>query len=143
MWTSLWTHLLQQLKHSNFGNIHTTENRTRFCAWHGTKMTTAFYLLMEKSLGQYFQFLSSYYQLTQCNQKTLILVSWRWQVRSEKAKNRNVWTLIKATTSVHLPKPVSTDNTKRRRNHTKCLFKNPLSAFRLWPLHIFYQFFYY
>ena len=40
-----------------------------------------------------------------------IPVSSRWQVRSEKAKKRKGSTLVTATTSVHLPKPVLTDLT--------------------------------
>ena len=47
-----------------------------------------FYLLMEKPLGGYFQVQSPYYQAAQCNQKTPIPVSLRWQVRSGKAKKR-------------------------------------------------------
>ena len=72
---------------------------------------TYFYLLMEKPLGRYFQVRSPYYQVAQCNQKTPIVLSWRWQVRSEKAKEES--TLITTTTSIHLPKPVSTDLTMK------------------------------
>ena len=50
------------------------------------KLPRYFYLLMEKPLGGYFQLWSPYYQAAQCNQKTNIPVSSRWQVRSEKAK---------------------------------------------------------
>ena len=94
-------------------NIHTTGNSCRDalpCANMALKLPRYFYLLMEKSLGRYFQVRSSYYQVAQCNQKTLP-VSSRRQVRSEKAKKRISITLITATTSVHLPKPVSTDLT--------------------------------
>ena len=65
---------------------------------------------MEKPLGRYFQVWSPYYQVTQCNQKAPIPVSSRWQVRPEKAK-KGALTLIMATTSVHLHKSVSTDET--------------------------------
>ena len=66
---------------------------------------------MEKPLGRYFQVWSPYYQVAQCNQKTLIPApSWQ-QVRSERAKKGSASTLITATTSVHLPQPVSTDLT--------------------------------
>ena len=71
-----------------------------------------FYLLMGKRLGHYFQVRPAYYQAAQCNQKTPILVSSRWQRRSEKAKKGKASTLITATTGVHLPKSVSTDLTK-------------------------------
>ena len=64
---------------------------------------------MEKPLGHYFQVQSPYYQATQCKQKTPILVSSMWQVRSEKAKTGEASTIIIANSSVHLPKPVSTD----------------------------------
>ena len=95
-------------------NIHTTGNSCRDalpCANMALKLPRYFYLLMEKPLGRYFQIRSPYYQPAQCNQKTLIPVSSRRQVRSEKAKKGYASTLITATTSVHLPKPVSTDLT--------------------------------
>ena len=95
-------------------NIHTTGNSCRDalpCANMALKLPRYFYLLMEKPLGRYFQVRSPYYQAAQCNQKTLIPVSSRRQVRSEKAKKGYASTLITATTSVHLPKPVSTDLT--------------------------------
>ena len=95
-------------------NIHTTGNSCRDalpCANMALKLPRYFYLLMEKPLGRYFQVRSPYYQAAQCNQKTLIPVSSRRQVRSEKAKKGLASTLITATTSVHLPKPVSTDLT--------------------------------
>ena len=95
-------------------NIHTTGNSCRDalpCANMALKLLRYFYLLMEKLLGRYLQVRSPYNQAAQCNQKTLIPVSSRQQVRSKKAKNGKVSTLITATTSVHLPKPVSTDLT--------------------------------
>ena len=68
------------------------------------KLPQYFYLLMEKPLGCYFQVRFLYNQVTQCDQKTPIPASSRWHVRSKKAS-----TLISATTSAHLPEPVSTD----------------------------------
>ena len=64
---------------------------------------------MEKPLGGYFQVWYSYYQATQCNKKSSIPVSSRWQVRSGKAKKGQASILITATTRVYLPKPVSTN----------------------------------
>ena len=52
------------------------------------KLPQYFYLPLEKPLGSYFQDWSPYCQAVQCNQKTLVPVSSRWQVRSEKAKKR-------------------------------------------------------
>ena len=72
-------------------NIHTTGNSCRDalpCANMALKLPRYFYLLMEKPLGHYFQVWSPYYQATQCNQKTPIPVSSRWQVRSDNAKKR-------------------------------------------------------
>ena len=95
-------------------NIHTTGNSCRDaipCSNMALKLPRYFYLLMEKPLGCYFQVRSPYYQAAQCNQKTLIPVSSRQPVRSEKTKKGLASTLITATTSVHLPKPVSTDLT--------------------------------
>ena len=92
-------------------NIHTNKNSCRDalpCANMALKLPQYFYLLMEKPLGRYFQVRPPYYQAAQCNQKTPIAVSSRWQVRFEKAKKR---ISITATTSVHLLKPVSTDLT--------------------------------
>ena len=102
-------------------NIHTTGNSCRDalpCANMALKLPRYFYLLMEKPLGRYFQVRSPYYQAAQCNQKTPIPVSSRWQVRSEKAK----MTLITAITSVHLPKWVSTDLTIK----TDLILTNPV-----------------
>ena len=87
---------------------HTTRNSCRDalpCANMALKLPRYFYMLMEKPPGCYFQVQSPYYQAAQCNQKTPILVSSKWQVRSEKAKKR----IITATTGVHLAKPVSTN----------------------------------
>ena len=75
------------------------------------KLSQYFYLLMEKPLGHYFQVWSPYYQTAQCNQKIQILVSSELQVRSKKAKKGQASTLITATTSIYLFKPVSTDLT--------------------------------
>ena len=95
-------------------NIHTTRNSCRDalpCTNMALKLPRYFYLLMEKPLGRYFQVWSPYYQVAQCNQKTPIPASSRWQVRYEKAKKALGSTLITATTSFHLSKPVSTDLT--------------------------------
>ena len=69
------------------------------------KLPQYFYLLMEKPLGCYFQVWSPYYEAARCNQKTPIPYS--QGERSGLGKP----TIITATTSVHLPKPVSTDLT--------------------------------
>ena len=45
-----------------------------------------FYLLIEKPYASYFQVQSPYYQMAQCNQKTTISVSSRWQLKSENPK---------------------------------------------------------
>ena len=73
----------------NLRNIHTTRNSCRDalpCANMALKLPRYFYLLMEKPLGRYFQVRSPYYQAAQCNQKTPIPISSRWQVRSNKTK---------------------------------------------------------
>ena len=100
-------------RHPGTSNICTTGNCCRDtlpCANMALKLLQYFYLLMEKPLSRYFQVRSPYYQAAQCSQKTPIQVSSRWQVRSEEAKKDKL-PLITATTSVHLPKPVSTDLT--------------------------------
>ena len=77
-------------------NIHTTGNDCSDalpCTNMALKLPL-FYLLMEKPPGCYLQVWSPYYQVAQCNQKTPIPVSWRWQVRSEKAKKGYASTLI-------------------------------------------------
>ena len=56
------------------------------CANMALKLPWYFFLLMEKPLGHYFQVQSPYYQAAQWNQKTLIPVSSRQEVRSEIAK---------------------------------------------------------
>ena len=98
----------------DFRNIHTTGNSCRDalpCTNMTLKLPQYFSLQMEKPLGRYYLVRSPYYQAAQCNQKTPIPVSSRCQVRSGKAKIRISVTLITATTSIHLPKPVSTDLT--------------------------------
>ena len=70
----------------DLGNIHTIGNSCiRDVA---LKLSRHFYLLMEKPYGRYFQVRSPYFQVAQCNQKTPILVSSRWQIKSEKVKKR-------------------------------------------------------
>ena len=76
---------------SDLRNIHTTgyNSGDAFpCTDMALKLPRYFYLLMEKPLGRYFQVRSPYYQATQCNQKTPISVSSRWQLRSENAEKR-------------------------------------------------------
>ena len=95
-------------------NIHTTGNSCRDTLPYANlalKLSKYFYLLMEKPFGHYFQVWSPYYQAPQHNQKIHIPVSSKWQVRSEKAKKGQISTLIPATISIHLPKPVSNDLT--------------------------------
>ena len=106
-------------------NIHTTGNSCRValpCENMALKVPWYFHLLMEKPLGHYFQVQSPYYQVAQCTQKTPIPLSSRWQVRFEKAKKELASTLITATTSVHLHKPVSTDLTIKPDS----VFTNPI-----------------
>ena len=96
-------------------NIHTTGNSCRDalpCANMALKLPRYFYLLMEKPLGRYFQVRSPYYQAAQCNRKHLFLYPQgdRSGLGKPKKKRTSI-TLITATTSVHLPKPVSTDLT--------------------------------
>ena len=55
---------------------------------HGTKTIPVFLTADGEAVGRYFQVRSPYYQAAQYNQKTPIPVSSRWQVRSEKRKNR-------------------------------------------------------
>ena len=95
-------------------NIHTTGNScvdVLPCKDMELKLPRYFYLLMEKPLGRYFQVRFPYYQAEQCNQKRYIPLSSRRHVMSEKVQKGYASTLITATTSVHLPKPVSTDVT--------------------------------
>ena len=94
-------------------NIHTTGNSCRDalpCANMALKLPRYFYLLMEKPLGCYFQVQSPYYQAAQCNH--LFLYPQDGRSGLGKPKKRTSIMLITATTSVHLPKPVSTDLTK-------------------------------
>ena len=70
-------------------NIHPTGNSCRDALPYtnmALKPPRYFYLLMETSLGRYFLARSPYYHAAQCNQKTPIPVSSRWQVKSEKPK---------------------------------------------------------
>ena len=79
----------------DLGNIHTIGNSCRDalpCANMTLKLPRYFYLLMEKHLDRYFQVCSPYYQVAQCNQKTLIPISSGWQVMSEKAKRISIKT---------------------------------------------------
>ena len=69
--------------------------RPHFHVRHGT--TQYFYLLIEKPFGRYFQVWSPYYQAAQCYHKTPLPVSSKRQVRSEKAKKRQLSTLITST----------------------------------------------
>ena len=117
----------------DFRNIYTTRNSCRDalpCANMALKVLQYFYLLMEKPLGHYFQVWSPYYQVAQCNQKTPIPVSSRWQIRSEKAKKGEASALITATTSVHFPKSVWAI-VFSCENHYQC-YKKLLSRF--WPM---------
>ena len=89
-------------------NIHTTRNSCRDalpCANIALKLPQYFYLLMEKLLGHYFQVRSPYYQATQCNQKHLFLYPQGDRSGLGKPKKDKHHT----TTTIHLPKPVSTD----------------------------------
>ena len=74
---------------------------------------TYFYLLMEKTLDQYFHVWSTYYEAAWCNQKIPISVSSTYQIRSEKGKKRQATKLLAAITSIYLPEPVSTDLTTK------------------------------
>ena len=70
-------------------NIQTTGNNCRNalpCSNMALKLPQYFYLLMEKPVGCSFQVRSTYYQVTQCNQKKPVPVSSSWHVRSKKAK---------------------------------------------------------
>ena len=93
-------------------NTHPTGSSCRHappCANMALKLPWYFYLLIEKSLGCYFQVWSPYYQAAQCNQKARVPVSSRCLVRSEKAKKR---VSINTNHSYHqrsFPMPVSTD----------------------------------
>ena len=121
-------------------NIHTTGNTCRDalpCTNMALKLPGYFYLLMEKPLGRYFQVRSPYYQAAQCNQKTpknsciLKVTGQVW-----KNQKRISITLITATTSVHLPKPVSTDPTIKPDS----VLSNPIGkdGVRSWPMYNIY-----
>ena len=112
-------------------NIHNTRNScwdALPCANMTLKLPRYFYLLNEKLLGRCFQVWSPYYHAAQCNQKTPISVSSGWQVRFEKAKKGQASTLITATTSIHLPKPVSTDLTIK----PDTVLTNPIGKDGVW-----------
>ena len=100
---------------------------THFHPQMALKLSQYLYLLMERPLGRYFQVQSPYYQAAQCNQKTPIPESTRWQVRSVKAKKGSESTLITGTTSVHLPKVVSTGLTK-----SDLVLTNPIGKDGVW-----------
>ena len=78
---------------------------------HSIKTPPVFLLADGEASWSLLPSLSPYYQAAQCNQKTPIPISSRQHVRSEKAKKRYASTLITATNSVYLPKPVSMDLT--------------------------------
>ena len=79
-----------------------------FYAQHGTKSSLVF-LPADRETSCW----SPYYRVVQCNQKTPIPVLPRSWISSVKAKKGQALTLITATTSIHLPKPVSTDLTTK------------------------------
>ena len=109
MWPSLRTCLSKQMTPRGLRKIQ-TRNSCRDALLYANmtpKPLQYFYLLIEKPLGRFFQVWSPYYLVAQCNQKTLIFVSSRWQVGSEKAKKGGTSILITATASVHVPQPVS------------------------------------
>ena len=94
-------------------NIHTTRNSCRDalpCANMALKLPWYFYLLMEKPLCCYIQVRCPYYQATLHPENTysciLKVTSQVWE-----SQKRISITLITATTSVCLPKPVSTELT--------------------------------
>ena len=63
------------MKPTDLRNIYTTGNSCRDalpCANMALKLLQYFYLLMEKTLGRYFQVRSPYCQAVKCNQKTPI-----------------------------------------------------------------------
>ena len=85
-------------------NIHTIRNSCRDalpCMNMALKLPWYCYLLMEKCLDRYFKVHSPYYQAAQCNQKTPI-------PENTYSQKRISIKLITATTSIHLPTPVST-----------------------------------
>ena len=113
MWPSLRTCLSKQMTPRGLRKIQ-TRNSCRDALLYANmtpKPLQYFYFLIEKPLGRFFQVWSPYYLVAQCNQKTPIFVSSRWQVGSEKAKKGGTSILITATASVHVPQPVSADLT--------------------------------
>ena len=113
-----WELICRNKWHTDLRNIHNTGNSCRETLPYASmalKLPQYFHLLMEKPLGRYFKVRFPYYQAAQCNQKTTIPVPLRSQVRSDKAKKGWASTLITATTSVHLPKPITTDLTNKVR----------------------------
>ena len=80
------------------------------CANMALKLPQYFYLLMEKPLGRYFQVQSPYIRWHSATRKHLFLYPQGDRSDLGKPKKDKI-TLITATTSVHLPKPVSTDLT--------------------------------
>ena len=93
-------------------NIHTTGNSCRDalpCANMALKLPRYFYLLMEKPLGRYFQVRSPSGGTVQPENIYSCILKVTGQVW--ESQKRTSITLITATTSVHLPKPVSTNPT--------------------------------
>ena len=102
------------MTHRSLRNIHTTRNSCRDavpCANMALKLPQYFYLLMEKAFGRYFQVRSPYYQVAQCNQKNTYSYILKVTGQVLESQKRISVTLITATTSIHLPKSVSTDLT--------------------------------
>ena len=95
-------------------NIRTTGNSCRDalpCANMALKLPQYFYLLMEKPLGCYLQVRSPYFQATQVQPENTYSYILKVTGQVWESQKRISITLITATTSVHLPKPVSTDLT--------------------------------
>ena len=96
-------------------NIHVTGNSCRDaipCVNMALKLPKYFYLLMEKSLGHYSKF--GLHTIWQCSATKKHLFPYPQADRSDlrkSKKKRHSSTLIPATTSIHLPKQVSTDPT--------------------------------
>ena len=142
MWPSLRTNLSKQMTPRDLRNIHTTGNSCRdalACANMALKLPQQL-PADRKAFGRYFQVRSPYYQVEQSNQKTPIPLSWRWQVRSEKAERGEESTLITTTTSVHSPKPVSTNLTiKPDSVLTNTIGKNLVQSWwNIYPIRHFY-----
>ena len=90
-------------------NIHTTRSSCRDtlpCANMALKLPRYFYLLMEKPLGSVSLLSGSTVQPEHTYSRILKVTGQVWE-----SQKRISITLITATTSVHLPKPVSTDLT--------------------------------